>query len=163
MTQLSGQGARWSQFHFLSMCTFCRSNSCTSVNIIFVYMYKTRNMIYHLVYFEELDSPAVSALRCAISEVKQRWSLNGWPKIYNLELLPASEGTLSHCSRLHLQSLAPTNPHWARGGLWPDLLMCVIHKEGLCPSSGDFNRLMMWWWWWYHLHEFKLEFLTDWW
>jgi hypothetical protein len=21
--------------------------------------------------------------------------------------------------------------------------MCVIHKEGLCPSSGDINRLMM--------------------
>jgi hypothetical protein len=30
-----------------------------------------------------------------------------------------------------------------RGGLWPVLLMCVIHKEGLCPSSGDINRLMM--------------------
>jgi hypothetical protein len=28
-------------------------------------------------------------------------------------------------------------------GLWPVLLMCVIHKEGLCPSSGDINRLMM--------------------
>jgi hypothetical protein len=27
---------------------------------------------------EELDSPAVSA----IVEVKQRWSLDGWPKIY---------------------------------------------------------------------------------
>jgi hypothetical protein len=24
------------------------------------------------------------------------------------------EGTLSRWSRLHLQSLAPTNPHWAR-------------------------------------------------
>jgi hypothetical protein len=21
--------------------------------------------------------------------------------------------------------------------------LCVIHKEGLCPSSGDINRLMM--------------------
>jgi hypothetical protein len=29
-------------------------------------------------------------------------------KIYNLELLRASEGTLSRWSRLHLQSLAPT-------------------------------------------------------
>jgi hypothetical protein len=29
-----------------------------------------------------------------------------------------------------------------RGGLWP-VLLCVIHKEGLCPSSGDINRLMM--------------------
>jgi hypothetical protein len=23
--------------------------------------------------------------------------------------------------------------------------LCVIHKEGLCPSSGDINRLMMTW------------------
>jgi hypothetical protein len=30
-------------------------------------------------------------------------------KIYYLELLRASEGTLSRWSRLHLQSLAPTN------------------------------------------------------
>jgi hypothetical protein len=44
-------------------------------------------------------------------------SLDGWPKIYYLELLRASEGTLSRWFRLHLQSLAPTNPHWARGGL----------------------------------------------
>jgi hypothetical protein len=28
------------------------------------------------------------------------------------------------------------------GGLWPVVLMCN-HKEGLCPSSGDINRLMM--------------------
>jgi hypothetical protein len=41
---------------------------------------------------------------------------------------------------LHLQSLAPTNPHWTRVvgyGPW------VIHKEGVCSSSGDINRLMM--------------------
>jgi hypothetical protein len=24
-----------------------------------------------------------------------------------------------------------------------DLSLCVIHKEGLCPSRGDINRLMM--------------------
>jgi hypothetical protein len=30
-----------------------------------------------------------------------------------------------------------------RGGLWPVLLMCIIHVKGLCPSSGDINRLMM--------------------
>jgi hypothetical protein len=29
-----------------------------------------------------------------------------------------------------------------RGGLWP-FSLCVIHKEGLCPCSGDINRLMM--------------------
>jgi hypothetical protein len=41
-------------------------------------------------------------------------SLDGRPKMYYLELLRASEGTLvplSRWSRLHLQSLAPTNPH----------------------------------------------------
>ncbi|RVE44141.1 hypothetical protein evm_011220 [Chilo suppressalis] len=36
------------------------------------------------------------------------------PKNDYLELLRALEGTLSRWSRLHLQSLAPTNPHWAR-------------------------------------------------
>jgi hypothetical protein len=39
-------------------------------------------------------------------------SLDG-SKINYLELLRTSEGTLSRWSRLHLQSLAPTNPHWA--------------------------------------------------
>jgi hypothetical protein len=29
-----------------------------------------------------------------------------------------------------------------RGGLW-SVHLFVIHKEGLCPSSGDINRLMM--------------------
>jgi hypothetical protein len=28
--------------------------------------------------YEELDGPAVSAFRCAIAEVKQRWSVIGW-------------------------------------------------------------------------------------
>jgi hypothetical protein len=33
-------------------------------------------------------------------------------KIYYFEFLRASEGTLSRWSRLYLQLLAPTNPHW---------------------------------------------------
>jgi hypothetical protein len=41
-------------------------------------------------------------------------SLDGGPKIYYLELLRASEDTLSRWSRLYLQSLTPTKPHWAR-------------------------------------------------
>jgi glutaminase len=36
----------------------------------------------------------------------------------------------------------PTNPHWARVVYGP-FSLCVIHKEGLCLSSGDINRLMM--------------------
>jgi hypothetical protein len=40
---------------------------------------------------EELDGLAVSALRRAIAEVKQRWSVIGWVnKIYYLELLRVS-------------------------------------------------------------------------
>jgi hypothetical protein len=70
-------------------------------------------------------------------------SLNGCPKIYYLELLRASEGTFSRWSRLHSQSLAPTNPHWACVVGYGPCSLCVIHKEGLCPSSGDINRLMM--------------------
>jgi hypothetical protein len=49
--------------------------------------------------------------RRAIAEPKHRsqWPVIGWvTKIYYLELLRASEGTLSRWSRLHLQSLAPT-------------------------------------------------------
>jgi hypothetical protein len=44
-------------------------------------------------------------------EAKQRteWSVIGWmTKIYYLELLRASEGTLIRWLRLHLQSIAPT-------------------------------------------------------
>jgi hypothetical protein len=40
--------------------------------------------------------------------------LDGLPKIYFLELLRASKGSLSRWSLLHLQLLIPTNPHWAR-------------------------------------------------
>jgi hypothetical protein len=49
--------------------------------------------------------------RGEIAEAKQRTqrSVIGWvTKIYYLELLRASEGTLSRWSRLHLQSLAPS-------------------------------------------------------
>jgi hypothetical protein len=58
-----------------------------------------------------------------------RRSLDGCPKNYNVELLRALVGMLSRRSRLHLQSLAPINPHWwytptLRDGLWPVLLMC---------------------------------------
>jgi hypothetical protein len=38
---------------------------------------------------------------------------------------------------------APTKPHWARVVGYGPFSLCVIHKEGLCPSSRDNNRLMM--------------------
>jgi hypothetical protein len=58
-------------------------------------------------------------------------------------LLRASEGFLSRWFQLHLQLLAPTNPHWARVVDYGPFFLCVIHKEGLSPSSGDIDRLMM--------------------
>jgi hypothetical protein len=54
-------------------------------------------------------------------------SLDGWPKIYYLELLRASEGTLSRWSRVYLQSLAPTNPHWVRLVGHGPFFLYVIH------------------------------------
>jgi hypothetical protein len=75
----------------------------------------------------ELNGHAVSALRRAIAEVKQRWSVMiDWvTKIYYLEILRASECTLSRWSRLHLQSLAPTNPLWARVVGYGPFSLCV--------------------------------------
>jgi hypothetical protein len=37
----------------------------------------------------------------------------------------------------------PTDPNWARVVGYGPLSLCVVHKEGLCPSNGDINRLMM--------------------
>jgi hypothetical protein len=76
-----------------------------------------------------------------LSNVEQ--SLDGLPKIYYLERLRALKGTLSRWSWLHLQSLTPTNQHWARVVGYGPFSLRVIHKEGLCPSSGGINRLMM--------------------
>jgi hypothetical protein len=69
--------------------------------------------------------------------------LDGWPKFYYFDLLRAAEGTLSRWSRLYLQSLAPTNPHWARVVGYVPFSVRVIQKEGLYLRSGDINRLMM--------------------
>jgi hypothetical protein len=40
-------------------------------------------------------------------------------------------------------SVVPTNPHWARVIGYGLVSLCVIHKEGLGPSSGDIKRLMI--------------------
>jgi hypothetical protein len=37
----------------------------------------------------------------------------------------------------------PPNSHWARVVGYGPFSLWVIHKEGLCLSSGDINRLMM--------------------
>jgi hypothetical protein len=38
---------------------------------------------------------------------------------------------------------ALTALHWAHMVGYGPFFLCVIHKEGLCPSSGDINSLMM--------------------
>jgi hypothetical protein len=37
----------------------------------------------------------------------------------------------------------PANPHWARVVGYGSFSLWVIHKEGLCPSSGDINGLII--------------------
>jgi hypothetical protein len=72
--------------------------------------------------------------------IKVGQSLGGLPKIYYLELLRASEGTLNRWSRL--QPLALTNPHWACLVGYGPFSLCVIHKVSLCPSRADIKSLM---------------------
>jgi hypothetical protein len=57
-------------------------------------------------------------------------------KIYYLELLRALEGTLSRWSRLHLQSLVPTNPHWARARVLARFPLCVSIRTACAPAVG---------------------------
>jgi hypothetical protein len=67
--------------------------------------------MYVWYYYRGARLPRGQCARRAIAKAKQRsqWSGIGWEtKIYYLELLRASEGTLSRWPRLHLQSLAPT-------------------------------------------------------
>jgi hypothetical protein len=53
------------------------------------------------------------------------------------KLSNVSEGPLSRWSRLHLQSLAPTNPQWTPVLGYGPFFLCLI------TCSGDTNRLMM--------------------
>jgi hypothetical protein len=76
--------------------------------------------------FNKLDDPAVSALRRAIVEDKQRWSVIGWVNKNLLSralpcfgrhvkpLVPAAFAVVS----THQPALGPL------GGLWPVLFMC---------------------------------------
>jgi hypothetical protein len=43
----------------------------------------------------------------------------------------------------YLQSLAPTNLHWACVVGYGPLSLSVIHKKSLCPSIGDINKLII--------------------
>jgi hypothetical protein len=109
--------------------------------------------------------------RRANTEAEQRSqrSVIGWViKVYYLELRAPYFG--APCFGRHVKPLVPaafavvststlvcnfleqinvfyllirTNPYWARMIGYDLFSLCVIHKEGLCPSSGDINRLMM--------------------
>jgi hypothetical protein len=57
---------------------------------------------------------------------------------------------LSRWSWLHLQLLAPINLHWASMVGYGPFSLCVIHKDGLCLSSGDIDWLMIAW---IHVHH----------
>jgi hypothetical protein len=74
----------------------------------------------------------------AIAEAKLRsqWSVMGWVTKNLSSRAPA-------CFGRHVKPLVRTNPHWARVVGYGPFSLWVIHKEGLCPSSGDINRLMM--------------------
>jgi hypothetical protein len=81
---------------------------------------------------------------CAIAEAKPRWSVIGWVTKNILSRAPPCFGRhVKPLARLHLQSLKPTNPHWARVVGYGPFSLCAINKEGLCSSSGDINRLLM--------------------
>jgi hypothetical protein len=82
---------------------------------------------------EELDGTTASALWRALAEVKQRWSIIGWVT-KNLLFAPPCFGRHVRWSRLHFQSLAPTNPHWARVVGYGPFSLCVIHNPPRGPS-----------------------------
>jgi hypothetical protein len=64
--------------------------------------------------------------------------------MYYLELLHASEGTLflATVSKCRFTVVSPHQSALDPRGYGP-FSLCVIHKEGLCPCSGDINKLMM--------------------
>jgi hypothetical protein len=76
--------------------------------------------------YEELDGPAVSALRRAIAEVKQHWSVIGW--VTKNLLCQASPCFGRHVKPLVPVAFAVISIHQPalgrRGGLWPVPLMC---------------------------------------
>jgi hypothetical protein len=87
----------------VSICTFFLY-SCVKELV------PSRNAL-NVTYFTRARWSSGQCARRAIAEVKHwsQWPVLGWvTKIYYLELLRASVGTLSRWSRLHLQSLAPT-------------------------------------------------------
>jgi hypothetical protein len=75
---------------------------------------------------EELGGPAVNALRLAIAEVKQRWSVIVWVTKNLLSRAPPCFGR--HVKPLDPAVFAVVSTHQhaqgTRGELWLNLLMC---------------------------------------
>jgi hypothetical protein len=111
------------------------NKNCTSITITWL----TRKLRVYI--FFNRCSMAPRSLRFGVRS--RKLSNVGQSLVSPCQSLRASEGTLSRWFRLHLQSLAPTNQHRARVVGYSPFSLCVIHKEGLCSSSGDINRLMM--------------------
>jgi hypothetical protein len=86
------------------------------------------NSIIRVLVSEELYGPAVRALRRAIAEVKQRWSVIGWVTKNLLSRAPPCFGR--HVKPLVPAAFAVVSTHkralGPRGGLLPVLLMCWI-------------------------------------
>jgi hypothetical protein len=94
--------------------------------------------------YEEPDGPAVMVLWRVIMEVKQRWSVIRWVTKHLLSRVPPCFGRhVKPFVPAAILVVPPTNPHWASMVDYGPISLCVIHKEGLCPSSGDMNGLMM--------------------
>jgi hypothetical protein len=47
--------------------------------------------------------------------------------------------SISHSCHFSKMQVSSTNPHWARVVGYGPFSLCVIHKEGLCLSSGDID------------------------
>jgi hypothetical protein len=85
--------------------------------------------------------PAVDCSR--LMTMKQRWSVMRWVSKNLLSRAPS-------CLGRHVKPLVPaafavvsTNPHWPSVVGYGPFSLCVIHKEGLCPSSANIDRLTM--------------------
>jgi hypothetical protein len=85
----------------------------------------------------KLNGPVVVALRRVIAEAKQHWSVIRW--VTKILLSRAFSCFGRHVKPLvHSAGVVST-----RGVGYGPFFLCVIHKEGLCPSNRDINRLMM--------------------
>jgi hypothetical protein len=86
--------------------------------------FKTCNFSRFVMRDEELDGVAVSTLRRAIAEIKQRWSVGWVTKI----LLSRDPPCLGRYVKPLVAAFAVVSTHQPalgpRGGLWPVLLMC---------------------------------------